>query len=111
MAAVWDKARTHVPTAEDRATLYSAGLHAAAVQRAGLVAMHSAAGTNALYIDCPLERSLRDLQTMEWHVAAQPLWLEDAGRVLLGASTDESIVYDLRHRVSRGREERVASIR
>ena len=45
--------------------------------------MHAAAGTTALYVDCPLERSLRDLQTMERHITAQPLWLEDAGRVLL----------------------------
>jgi alkylation response protein AidB-like acyl-CoA dehydrogenase len=84
MAAVWDKAGNHLPTAEDRAVLYSASLHAAATGRAGVIAMHSAAGTSALYIDCPLERSLRDLQTMERHIAAQPLWLEDAGRVLLG---------------------------
>jgi alkylation response protein AidB-like acyl-CoA dehydrogenase len=84
MTAVWDNVRTHLPTAEDRAALYSASLHAAAIARAGVVAMHSAAGTPALYIDCPLERSLRDLQTMERHIAAQPLWLEDAGRVLLG---------------------------
>ena len=83
-STVWDKARDHVPTPEDRATLYGAGLHAAAIARAGVAAMHSAAGTPALYIDCPLERSLRDLQTMERHIAAQPLWLEDAGRVLLG---------------------------
>jgi alkylation response protein AidB-like acyl-CoA dehydrogenase len=84
MTAVWDNVRNHLPTAEDRAALYSASLHAAAIARAGVVAMHSAAGTPALYIDCPLERSLRDLQTMERHIAAQPLWLEDAGRVLLG---------------------------
>jgi alkylation response protein AidB-like acyl-CoA dehydrogenase len=84
MAAMWDKARNHVPTAQDRAALYSASLHAVATARAGVVAMHSAAGTTALYIDCPLERSLRDLQTMERHIAAQPLWVEDAGRVMLG---------------------------
>ena len=84
MAAVWDNARNNLPTAEDRAALYSASLHAAAIARAGVVAMHAAAGTTALYIDCPLERSLRDLQTMERHIVAQPLWLEDAGRVLLG---------------------------
>jgi indole-3-acetate monooxygenase len=84
MAAVWDKAGHDVPTAADRAALYSAGLHAAAVARAGVVAMHSAAGTPALYVDCPLERSVRDLHTMERHVTAQPLWLEDAGRVLMG---------------------------
>jgi len=84
MTAVWDKASRHVPSAEDRAALYSAGLHAAAVARAGVLAMHSAAGTTALYIGCPLERSLRDVQTMERHIAAQAVWLEDAGRVLLG---------------------------
>jgi alkylation response protein AidB-like acyl-CoA dehydrogenase len=81
---LWDKAGGQVPTAGDRAALYAAGLHAAAIARAGVVAMHSAAGTTALYVDCPLERSLRDLQTMDRHIAAQPLWLEDAGRVLLG---------------------------
>jgi alkylation response protein AidB-like acyl-CoA dehydrogenase len=81
---LWDKAASHVPTAEERAALYGAGLHAVAIAHAGVVAMHSAAGTSALYVDCPLERSLRDLQAMERHIAAQPLWLEDAGRVILG---------------------------
>jgi indole-3-acetate monooxygenase len=84
MAAMWEKVSTHLPTAEDRAALYSAGLHAAAIGRAAVVAMHAAAGTPALYIDCPLERSIRDLHTMAQHIAAQPLWMEDAGRVLLG---------------------------
>jgi indole-3-acetate monooxygenase len=84
MAALWNKVRHQLPTAQDRAALYSAGLYAATVARAGLVAMHAAAGTTALYVDCPLERSIRDLLTMERHIAAQPVWLEDAGRVLLG---------------------------
>lgn len=84
MEAMWDKARQQLPTVEDRAALYSAGLYAAAVGRACVVAMHAAAGTTALYVDCPLERTIRDLQAMERHIAAQPVWLEDAGRVLLG---------------------------
>ena len=84
MAAMWDKVRHELPTAEDRAALYSAGLHCATVARTGILAMHAAAGTTALYVDCPLERSVRDLQTMERHIAAQPVWLEDAGRVLIG---------------------------
>jgi alkylation response protein AidB-like acyl-CoA dehydrogenase len=87
MEAMWDKVRHQLPTVEDRAALYSAGLHAAAVARACVVAMHAAAGTTALYVDCPLERSIRDLQTMERHIAAQPLWLEDSGRVLVGHET------------------------
>jgi alkylation response protein AidB-like acyl-CoA dehydrogenase len=84
MAAMWDKVSHQLPTAEDRAALYSAALYAATVARAGVVAMHAAAGTTALYVDCPLERSIRDLQAMERHIVAQPLWLEDAGRVLVG---------------------------
>jgi alkylation response protein AidB-like acyl-CoA dehydrogenase len=84
MEALWDKVRHQLPTAEDRAALYSAGLYAASVGRACVVAMHAAAGTTALYVDCPLERSMRDLQAMDRHIAAQPVWMEDAGRVLLG---------------------------
>src|SRR5262245_56288872 len=60
--AMWDKVRRQLPTVEDRAALYSAALHAGAVARACVVAMHAAAGTTALYVDCPLERSIRDLQ-------------------------------------------------
>jgi Acyl-CoA dehydrogenase, C-terminal domain len=84
MEAMWDKVRHQLPTAEDRAALYSASLYAANVARAGVEAMHAAAGTTALYVDCPLERSIRDLQTMERHIAAQSIWLEDAERVLVG---------------------------
>ena len=84
METMWDKVRHQLPTAEDRGALYSAGLYAASVGRACVVAMHAAAGTTALYVDCPLERSIRDVQAMDRHIAAQPVWLEDAGRVLLG---------------------------
>lgn len=84
VAVMWDKVKNQLPTAEDRAALYGASLYGVAVGRAAVVAMHMAAGTTALYVDCPLERSIRDLQTMDRHVGAQPLWLEDSGRVLLG---------------------------
>jgi alkylation response protein AidB-like acyl-CoA dehydrogenase len=84
METMWDKVRRQLPTAEDRGALYSAGLYAASVGRACVVTMHAAAGTTALYVDCPLERSIRDVQAMDRHIAAQPVWVEDAGRVLLG---------------------------
>jgi alkylation response protein AidB-like acyl-CoA dehydrogenase len=84
MAELWGRVRHRLATAEDRAALYSAGLYAVSVARACILAMHAAAGTTALYIDCPLERSIRDLYTMERHIAAQPFWSEDSGRVMLG---------------------------
>ena len=84
VAVMWDKVKNQLPTAEDRATLFSASLYGVGVGRAAVIAMHTAAGTTALYVECPLERSIRDLQTMDRHVGAQPLCLEDSGRVLLG---------------------------
>ncbi len=84
VAVMWDKVGNQLPTAADRAPLFSASLYGVAVGRAAVIAMHMAAGTTALYVDCPLERSIRDLQTMDRHVGAQPFWLEDSGRVLLG---------------------------
>jgi alkylation response protein AidB-like acyl-CoA dehydrogenase len=84
VAALWEKAAQELPTAEDRAAVYSAGLYAVNAGRSAVLAMQAAAGTPALYIDCPLERSVRDLQAMDKHVTAQPIWLEDSGRVLMG---------------------------
>jgi alkylation response protein AidB-like acyl-CoA dehydrogenase len=84
VAALWEKAGQELASAEDRAAVYSAGLYAVAAGRSAVVAMQAAAGTPALYIDCPLERSVRDLQAMDKHVTAQPIWLEDSGRVLMG---------------------------
>ncbi|HKY09718.1 MAG TPA: hypothetical protein VJQ55_15825 [Candidatus Binatia bacterium] len=84
LEALWDTVAHRLPTAEDRAALYSAALYAASVGRACVTAMHAAAGTTALYVDCPLERSVRDLQAMDSHIAAQPVWVEDAGRVFIG---------------------------
>ena len=84
MTSVWDDVKKGPPTAEGRAALFSASLQAGATARACVTAMHAAAGTTALYVDCPLERIVRDVNTMAQHVAAQPLWLEDSGRVMLG---------------------------
>ena len=67
MTRVWDDLEQRLPTPEDRATLFSAGLHAGAVARDCVAAMHAAAGTTALYVDCPLERTLRDVNTMAQH--------------------------------------------
>ena len=44
MTRVWDDLEQRLPTPEDRATLFSAGLHAGAVARDCVAAMHAAAG-------------------------------------------------------------------
>jgi hypothetical protein len=46
--------------------------------------MYTAAGASSLYTSSPLERIHRDLHAMAAHVIAQPMWLEDTGRVRLG---------------------------
>jgi hypothetical protein len=43
-----------------------------------------AAGTSALYVDCPIERAHRDIHTVTQHVILAQMWLQEAGRVRLG---------------------------
>ena len=49
-----------------------------------LDALYTAAGTSAIYQTCPLERAHRDFRVMLQHIVAQPLWLEESGRIAMG---------------------------
>jgi indole-3-acetate monooxygenase len=66
------------------AAVFGAAHHAMAQGRAAVSAAYSAAGATSLYTSSPLERAHRDMHAMAAHVIAQPLWLEDSGRVQLG---------------------------
>jgi alkylation response protein AidB-like acyl-CoA dehydrogenase len=82
---LWEAARAgaRAPLQEITA-LWAAAHYAVDVGKATLEGAYAAAGTTALYTDCPLERAHRDLHAMLRHVVAQPMWLEDAGKVALG---------------------------
>jgi hypothetical protein len=69
---------------EQITALWAAAHHAVDAANATLEGAYAAAGTTALYTDCPLDRAQRDLHAMLRHIVAQPVWLEDAGRVTLG---------------------------
>jgi hypothetical protein len=68
----------------DITAAWSGAHHAVDVARVAFDAAYAAAGTTSLYTACPLERAHRDLHAMLRHVVAQPAWLEDAGKVMLG---------------------------
>jgi len=57
----------------------------------GTYRMYEAAGTSALYVDCPIERGHRDIHAVMQHIAFGPFWLEAAGRVRLGLSAQNPI--------------------
>lgn len=42
------------------------------------------AGTASLYVQSPLERAVRDIQAVTQHIILREIWLEEAGRVILG---------------------------
>ncbi|HEY9183638.1 MAG TPA: acyl-CoA dehydrogenase family protein, partial [Gammaproteobacteria bacterium] len=83
---LWRTAVEGGPPALDQITgLWGAGLHAAEVAETAVDTMYAAGGINSLYTSCPLERAHRDMHAMRRHIVGQALWLEDAGRVRLGA--------------------------
>jgi alkylation response protein AidB-like acyl-CoA dehydrogenase len=83
---LWRTAAAGGPPALDEITaLWGAGLHAAEVAEAAVDATNAAGGIDSLYTACPLERVHRDMHAMRRHIVGQRMWLEDAGRVRLGA--------------------------
>ena len=82
---VWRKALDkHTATTDDIAEVWAAALHADDVARLAVDAMYAAAGTTAVYTDCPLEQLHRDVRVMLQHIVAQPLCVEEVGRYKLG---------------------------
>jgi alkylation response protein AidB-like acyl-CoA dehydrogenase len=71
-------------TLQQRASLWQAALHAAASAKDVMRTAYEAAGSDALYDSCPIERAHRDLHVVTQHVIVQDLWLEESGRVALG---------------------------
>jgi indole-3-acetate monooxygenase len=86
-AQLWRTAVSGGPPALDEITaMWGAGLHAAAAAETAVDIAYDAGGINSLYTSCPLERAHRDMHAMRRHIVGQALWLEDAGRVRLGAA-------------------------
>jgi alkylation response protein AidB-like acyl-CoA dehydrogenase len=71
-------------TDAQRVRVWSSAIHAARTAKAIVTKMYEAAGTSALYVDCPLERAHRDIHVVTQHLVLGHQWLEEAGRVLLG---------------------------
>ena len=82
---VWEASIAGPATPAQIAEVFNAAHHAMAQGRAAVTAMYALAGASALYTSSPLERIHRDMHAMAAHVISQPMWVEDTGRVLLGA--------------------------
>lgn len=89
---VWAACTQGTPVTDaQRARVWESGHHAAHVSKAVVRSMYEAAGTSALYVDCPIERAHRDVHAVIQHVVFAPLWLEAAGRVRLGLAPQNPI--------------------
>jgi alkylation response protein AidB-like acyl-CoA dehydrogenase len=84
VACLWAAAEQGSASLSDIAEVYGAAHHAMAEGRAAIDAMYALGGASSLYTSSPLERAHRDMHAMAAHVIAQPMWLEDVGRVLTG---------------------------
>jgi alkylation response protein AidB-like acyl-CoA dehydrogenase len=83
---VWSRvAAGGAPTLADRAALWTAATHAAHSALEAIELLYGAAGADAVYARCPLDRCLRDARTAVQHVVLQQNNYEHAGRLILGA--------------------------
>lgn len=74
------------PSIDEITAMWGAGIHAAEAAEAAVDKAYAAGGIDSLYTSCPLEHAQRDMHAMRRHIVGQSLWLEDAGRVRLGAA-------------------------
>lgn len=81
---LWMEAEAGQSSIDSIAAVFAAAHHAMAQGRGAVSTMYALAGASALYTSSPLERIHRDMHAMAAHVIAQPMWLEDTGRVALG---------------------------
>ena len=66
---LWDTCRQGKPVSNlQRARMYSGAVHVGKKAKAVVTAMYEAAGTSALYVDCPIERAHRDIHAVTQHV-------------------------------------------
>jgi alkylation response protein AidB-like acyl-CoA dehydrogenase len=61
--------------------------------RAAVTEIYAAAGTSSLYTDNPIERAHRDIHAVTQHIALQPFWLEQSGRVSLGMEPNHPLFW------------------
>jgi indole-3-acetate monooxygenase len=73
----------HAPTLADRAALWTAATHAGHHALDAIQLLYGAAGAEAAYARCPLDRCLRDARTAVQHIVLQQNNYEHAGRLLL----------------------------
>jgi indole-3-acetate monooxygenase len=76
----------HAPTVADRGALWTAATHAAHSSLEAIQLLYGAAGADAVYAACALDRCLRDARTAVQHVVLQQNNYEHAGRLLLGGA-------------------------
>jgi hypothetical protein len=84
------------PTVADRGALWTAATHAAHSALEAIQLLYGAAGSDAVYARCPLDRCLRDARTAVQHVALQQNNYEHAGRLILGGEPARVWMIDYR---------------
>ena len=82
---IWQKAVDgDTCTSEDRSAAFGAIDYATGLAAETIEEMSALGGTRALYTSSPLERIHRDQHAMMRHLAAMPIWAENAGQVMFG---------------------------
>jgi alkylation response protein AidB-like acyl-CoA dehydrogenase len=79
-------------TMEARAQARLAASHAVASAVQAVDVMYVAAGANAVYTSCLLERAFRDVHVITQHIGVHPRVMQTTGRVLFGLEPDTPLL-------------------
>ena len=93
LSTTWERTRAGEPNSlEQKADLLLANVHAADAGAAVTMQMHALAGTSGIYTRNPLERHLRDAQTLRHHGFFAATRYETVGQVRLGLPPEFGLV-------------------
>lgn len=89
----WEKTKSnHIFTAEDRASLHLASIHACQSSVRAVEMVFQACGTTGVYARSPLERCFRDIQTLRHQGFMSENRYETVGQVYFGLAPDLPLV-------------------
>ena len=90
--ALWDDVTAGVSASQDKKRrIRLAGVHGAQAAATAVTLLYDAAGSTSIALDCPLQRTLRDIRVATQHLQVSSAGIERMGKLRLTGSLDGAL--------------------